>query len=125
MLITPEKLYKQRRNFLKLGAGALISSSVLASKLSALNFTSDTNPNKLEISDEELATNYVNFYEFSTDKRKAVSLAQNFNTQNWKIDISGEIEKPYQWRNRKTFNFKHGRYFKIPARRKNLSFSLC
>ncbi|ECQ5527286.1 molybdopterin-dependent oxidoreductase, partial [Campylobacter jejuni] len=94
MLITPEKLYKQRRNFLKLGAGALISSSVLASKLSALNFTSDTNPNKLEISDEELATNYVNFYEFSTDKRKAVSLAQNFNTQNWKIDISGEIEKP-------------------------------
>lgn len=67
---------------------------MLASKLSALNFTSDTNPNKLEISDEELATNYVNFYEFSTDKRKAVSLAQNFNTQNWKIDISGEIEKP-------------------------------
>lgn len=48
MLITPEKLYKQRRNFLKLGAGALISSSVLASKLSALNFTSDTNPNKLK-----------------------------------------------------------------------------
>lgn len=70
MLITPEKLYKQRRNFLKLGAGALISSSVLASKLSALNFTSDTNPNKLEISDEELATNYVNFYEFSTDKKR-------------------------------------------------------
>lgn len=34
------------------------------------------------------------FMNFSTDKRKAVSLAQNFNTQNWKIDISGEIEKP-------------------------------
>ncbi|EPN7581918.1 protein-methionine-sulfoxide reductase catalytic subunit MsrP [Campylobacter coli] len=95
MLITPEKLYKQRRNFLKLGAGALIGSSLIVSKLSALNFINDTNANKLEISNEELATNYINFYEFSTDKRKAVSLAQNFNTQNWKIDISGEIEKPF------------------------------
>ncbi len=36
MIITPENLYKKRRDFLKLGAGALISSSVLASKLSAL-----------------------------------------------------------------------------------------
>ncbi len=36
MIITPENLYKKKR-FLKLGAGALISSSVLASKLSALN----------------------------------------------------------------------------------------
>lgn len=70
MLITPEKLYKQRRSFLKLGAGALISSSVLASKLSALNFTSDTNPNKLEISDEELATNYVNFMNFQQIKER-------------------------------------------------------
>ncbi|HEF5984172.1 TPA: mononuclear molybdenum enzyme YedY, partial [Campylobacter jejuni] len=32
MIITPENLYKKRRDFLKLGAGALISSSVLASK---------------------------------------------------------------------------------------------
>ncbi|MBM0636823.1 protein-methionine-sulfoxide reductase catalytic subunit MsrP [Campylobacter sp. VicNov18] len=94
MTITPENLYKKRREFMKIGAGALISSSVLASKLSAFQFTNDTNINKLQISDEELATNYVNFYEFSTDKRKAASLAQNLNTQGWKIDISGEVERP-------------------------------
>ncbi|MFQ6342429.1 protein-methionine-sulfoxide reductase catalytic subunit MsrP [Campylobacter sp. VTCC 70190] len=94
MLITPENLYKKRRAFLKLGAGALVSSTLIASKLSALNFTKDTNPNALKISDEELATNYVNFYEFSTDKKRAVALAQNFNTQGWKIELSGEIEKP-------------------------------
>ncbi len=76
MIVTPEKLYKQRRDFFKLGAGALIGSSLIVSKLSALNFINDTNANKLEISNEELATNY-------------------FNTQNWKIDISGEIEKPF------------------------------
>ncbi len=94
MTITPENLYIKRRDFLKLGAGALISSSVLACKLSALNFTSDTNANELKISDEELVNNYVNFYEFSTDKKKAVQYAKNFNTQNWKIEITGEIEKP-------------------------------
>ncbi|AXP09472.1 protein-methionine-sulfoxide reductase catalytic subunit MsrP [Campylobacter hepaticus] len=95
MNITPENLYKKRREFIKMGAGALLSSTLLSSKLSALNFTSDTNLNKLEISDEKLATNYVNFYEFSTDKKRAVSLAQNLKTQNWKIDINGEVEKPF------------------------------
>ncbi|MBZ7938537.1 protein-methionine-sulfoxide reductase catalytic subunit MsrP [Campylobacter sp. W0014] len=94
MHITPEYLYQKRRKFLKLGVGALVSSTLISSKLSAFNFIKDKNSNNLKISDEELATNYVNFYEFSTDKKRAVVLAQNFNTQNWKIEISGEIEKP-------------------------------
>ncbi|EAI7731144.1 mononuclear molybdenum enzyme YedY, partial [Campylobacter coli] len=42
MIVTPEKLYKQRRDFFKLGAGALIGSSLIVSKLSALNFINDT-----------------------------------------------------------------------------------
>ncbi|MGH2327160.1 protein-methionine-sulfoxide reductase catalytic subunit MsrP [Campylobacter taeniopygiae] len=94
MHITPEYLYQKRRKFLKLGVGALVSSTLISSKLSAFNFIKDKNLDNLKISDEELATNYVNFYEFSTDKKRAVVLAQNFNTQNWKIEISGEIEKP-------------------------------
>ncbi|MGH2267367.1 protein-methionine-sulfoxide reductase catalytic subunit MsrP [Campylobacter taeniopygiae] len=94
MHITPEYLYQKRRKFLKLGVGALVSSTLISSKLSAFNFIKDKNSNNLKISDEELATNYVNFYEFSTDKKRTVVLAQNFNTQNWKIEISGEIEKP-------------------------------
>ncbi|MBZ7953419.1 protein-methionine-sulfoxide reductase catalytic subunit MsrP [Campylobacter sp. W0018] len=94
MHITPEYLYQKRRKFLKLGVRALVSSTLISSKLSAFNFIKDKNSNNLKISDEELATNYVNFYEFSTDKKRAVVLAQNFNTQNWKIEISGEIEKP-------------------------------
>ena len=94
MHITPQYLYQKRREFLKLGIGALVSSTLIGSKLSAFNFIEDKNLNNLKVSDEELAINYVNFYEFSTDKRKAVALAQNFNTQNWKIEISGEVEKP-------------------------------
>ncbi|MBK1973008.1 protein-methionine-sulfoxide reductase catalytic subunit MsrP [Campylobacter sp. TTU-622] len=94
MFITPEELYKKRRQFLKLGVGAMLSSSLINSKLLALEFSSDKNAQKLSITDEELATNYVNFYEFSTNKKKAVEYAKNFDVKNWEISLSGEIEKP-------------------------------
>ncbi|TDJ81285.1 protein-methionine-sulfoxide reductase catalytic subunit MsrP [Campylobacter volucris] len=94
MNITPENLYNNRRHFLKLGAGALIGTSLIQSKLMALNFTPSENAQNLKISDEKVATNYVNFYEFSTDKKRAVGLAKNFNTNGWKIEISGEVEEP-------------------------------
>ncbi|MCX2683258.1 protein-methionine-sulfoxide reductase catalytic subunit MsrP [Campylobacter sp. MIT 21-1685] len=96
MKTTPEFLFKNRRSFMKLGVGALLSSTLIHSKLQALNFRSDTNKNKLEITDKELATNYVNFYEFSTDKKRAVALAQNFDTSNWQIEIEGEVEQNIQ-----------------------------
>ncbi|MCH5336383.1 MAG: protein-methionine-sulfoxide reductase catalytic subunit MsrP [Campylobacter sp.] len=92
--ITPEKIYKKRREFIKLGAGALLSSALIKSKLMALDFKSDENLGELKITNEKFATNYVNFYEFSTDKRKAVEYAKNFNTKDWTIELSGEIEKP-------------------------------
>lgn len=92
--ITPESFYKRRREFVKLGAGTLLSLSLIQSKLMALDFKNDENLDKLEISDEKLATSYVNFYEFSTDKRKAVEYAQKFNTRGWKVELRGEIEKP-------------------------------
>ncbi|TXE89308.1 protein-methionine-sulfoxide reductase catalytic subunit MsrP [Campylobacter volucris] len=94
MNITHENLYNNRRHFLKLGVGALIGTSVIQSKLMALNFTPSDNMQNLKISDEKVATNYVNFYEFSTDKKRAVELARNFNTNGWKIEISGEVEEP-------------------------------
>lgn len=94
MNITHENLYNNRRHFLKLGIGALIGTSAIQSKLMALNFTPSDNMQNLKISDEKVATNYVNFYEFSTDKKRAVELARNFNTNGWKIEISGEVEEP-------------------------------
>ncbi|MCH3700225.1 protein-methionine-sulfoxide reductase catalytic subunit MsrP [Campylobacter lari] len=94
MNITNEQLYKNRRHFLKLGAGALVSSALVQSELMALNFFPDPNNEKLKLSDEKIATNYVNFYEFSTDKKRAVELAKNFSTNGWKIEVSGEVEEP-------------------------------
>lgn len=93
-MITSEDLYKKRREFLKLGAGALLSPALIEAKLLELNFKADENPNNFKLSDEKLATNYVNFYEFSVNKKEAVEHAKNFTTKNWEVSIEGEIEKP-------------------------------
>lgn len=92
MKITDEKLYKKRREFLKLGIGALLGSSYLDAK--ELEFLKDNNENNLKLSKEELVNNYVNFYEFSTNKKLAVEYAKNFKPNEWSIQISGEIENP-------------------------------
>ncbi|EAI1981064.1 protein-methionine-sulfoxide reductase catalytic subunit MsrP [Campylobacter upsaliensis] len=94
MMITPEDLYKKRREFLKLGAGALLSPALIEAKLLELNFKADENPNNFKLSDEKLATSYVNFYEFSVNKKEAVERAKNFTTKNWEVSIEGEVEKP-------------------------------
>lgn len=93
-MITPEDLYKKRRKFLKLGAGALLSPALIEAKLLELNFKADENPNNFKLSDEKLATSHVNFYEFSVNKKEAVEHAKNFATKNWKVSIEGEVEKP-------------------------------
>lgn len=53
MNITNEQLYNKRRHFLKLGAGALVSSALVQSELMALNFFPDPNNEKLKLSDEK------------------------------------------------------------------------
>lgn len=93
-MITPEDLYKKRRKFLKLGAGALLSPALIKAKLLELNFKADENPNNFKLSDEKLATSHVNFYEFSVNKKEAVEHAKNFTTKNWEVSIEGEVEKP-------------------------------
>lgn len=96
--VTPEALFEARRHFLKLGAGALVSSSALSqlmaslSKDLSLTYTPDTNPLKLTLNTEEQATNYVNFYEFSTDKTAPVKLSQKMKTSPWNVGFFGELK---------------------------------
>ncbi|MDD2383555.1 MAG: protein-methionine-sulfoxide reductase catalytic subunit MsrP [Sulfurospirillaceae bacterium] len=96
--ITPEELFNARRHFLKLGAGALVSSSALTHlmaelpKQNALHYTPSTNPDKLILNTEEQATNYVNFYEFSTDKVAPVKMSQKMKTSPWSLGFFGEIK---------------------------------
>lgn len=39
-------------------------------------------------------THYNNFYEFSTDKRAVASLAKNFVTRPWTVEVGGLVHKP-------------------------------
>lgn len=95
--ITPEALFEARRHFLKLGAGALVSSSALSKLLAAmpeeiqLAYAKDPNPLKLTPNTFEQVSNYVNFYEFSTDKTAPVKMAQVMKTKPWSLGFFGEI----------------------------------
>ncbi|HTG43494.1 MAG TPA: protein-methionine-sulfoxide reductase catalytic subunit MsrP [Verrucomicrobiae bacterium] len=52
------------------------------------------NPANLRLSDEEIATSYNNFYEFSTTKTRVKRLTGKFVTTPWDIAIDGLVEKP-------------------------------
>jgi len=100
--ITDEKLFNNRRDFLKLGAAALVSSSIVAQKLAAvesvkrapLNFTKTKYGKGLNVNSFEQASTYNNFYEFSLNKKDPAKLAHTLKPSPWEIEISGEVEKP-------------------------------
>ena len=96
--ITAEGSFWNRRRFIQnlglsgLAAGSLPSTALLA----AMDHPVNRGFNTAEpLSTENVVTHYNNFYEFSTSKRKPAELAVNFNPgHDWKVEISGEIEKP-------------------------------
>jgi len=100
--ITDEKLFDKRRDFLKLGAAALVSSSVVIEKLAAvekiprasLNFTKTSFGKGLELNSFKQASTYNNFYEFSLNKKDPAKLAHTLKPNPWEVEISGEVEKP-------------------------------
>jgi len=99
--ITDEKLFNNRRDFLKLGAAALVSSSVVAEKLAAvesvkrlpLNFKKTSYGKGLEQNSFDQASTYNNFYEFSLTKEAPAKMAHTLKPYPWEIEISGEVEK--------------------------------
>ena len=99
MHITSEIFFEARRHFLKLGAGALVSSTAISQLLAdlpqdlSLTYTPDTNPLKLSSNTFEQITNYVNFYEFSTDKTAPVKLSQKMIIDPWSVTLLGEADK--------------------------------
>lgn len=117
--ITPESVYLNRRSFLKKTAGLAAFSATAASPLSwaapSYPLPDDlprypgpawlqpkiaaASRNSAFSTDEDLAPYYHaithnNFYEFGTDKRDPVRYAQNFRTDPWQVEISGEVAKP-------------------------------
>lgn len=100
--VTPEELFNSRRTFLKLGAAALVTSGALIEALAKdnipvpnLKYLKDKNINNLELNTYEQITTYNNFYEFTTSKGRVKDLAHTLDTNNWEVEISGLVEKPF------------------------------
>ena len=90
--ITPEKIYKNRRDFVKnlgLAAGSMFLSQNLITSVNA-----NTEKEKLKLTEYRYVTTYNNYYEFGTGKSDPVEKSQKFKTRPWDVLINGEVEKP-------------------------------
>ena len=84
--ITPEKIYKNRRKFIK-QFGLTSSAFYLAPGL--LNSAQASN----KLTDYNYVTTYNNYYEFGTGKSDPAQHSKDFISDPWRITIDGEVEK--------------------------------
>ena len=113
--ITPESAWMDRRNALKaMAAAGLIPVSLSAQDKPTSKPSVVQDPNlfaapdgtypaernekykveERELTSEEAATHYNNFYEFSLNKQRVAELVDKFKTAPWKVEIAGLVEKP-------------------------------
>lgn len=95
--VTPKEIYLSRRRFLKsmgiAGLGALLAGCAPA-------FSTETGASESPeiladaLTDYEAITNYVNFYEFTTNKEGVAELARDFVTDPWAVEVGGQVENP-------------------------------
>ncbi len=97
--ITPESIYLRRREFMK--ASGLLGSALLLNPWMTAGASikiGDYQKNVItldeELTPEDDATSYNNFYEFGTGKSDPSKRATKFNTDDWKISVGGACEKP-------------------------------
>ena len=101
---TAEKVYWQRREFLKKlgfgGASALLALSSGSYLSAAEGKKGYPYPRAKEfdpgwpLTDEKVATTYNNFYEFTTSKERVHTMVDKFITNPWQIEITGLVENP-------------------------------
>ena len=100
--ITPESVYHQRRAFMK--TSSMLGTALLLSPwagVSASVMIGDYQKNVItldeELTPEEDATSYNNFYEFGTGKTDQARNAKDFTTDDWMITVGGACEKPGEY----------------------------
>jgi len=103
--ITPESLYRTRRDFLKaagfLGGSALLAACVPSAApapaeapVSASGFEGRTDELGDPLNSYRDITNYNNYYEFSTTKEAVAPLSAGFKSDPWSVEVSGLVAKP-------------------------------
>lgn len=94
--ITPESVYRNRREFIK-AAGLLASASVAAISGGAMvSEAAQRGPYDTTetVTPYSYATSYNNYYEFGTDKEDSARYAGNFKSRPWKVSVEGLVKKP-------------------------------
>lgn len=102
-LATPEAVFVNRRALLA-GAGSIAAASALSDfALADTDPTADLYPAKrnpaykvpLQLTPEDVATKYNNFYEFGSHK-KIYEAAQALPIRPWEVSFEGDVEKPFK-----------------------------
>ncbi|WP_018652822.1 protein-methionine-sulfoxide reductase catalytic subunit MsrP [Actinobacillus capsulatus] len=109
--VTPETIFNQRRQIIKamglgLAATGLPKMSFAAQEtkaLAKLDFKAAPASN-LVLTPESKVIGYNNFYEFGTDKASPAKFAQDFKTDPWQLEITGEVENPFVLNHTQLFN---------------------
>ena len=101
--ITPERVYRSRREIMALGASSLALAGVNAFALSedwldAKGFAAGPSfkgQDRAEgITPAQYASTYNNFYEFGTDKGDPARFAEAMTVDPWSVEVTGEVTKP-------------------------------
>jgi sulfoxide reductase catalytic subunit YedY len=104
--ITDEKIYQNRRDFLRTIAGAAVGGAALSwlpeagtvSDAAAQTVLSDIKKSSFSTSEPpnpiEHITSYNNFYEFGADKDDPARNAGQLKTRPWTVKVDGHVNKP-------------------------------
>ena len=96
--ITPYKIYRNRRKFIKEAIAISISSILTKSSFGYHDLNKNHLIDQLEANDKlnslEEITNYNNFYEFGTGKTDPANFSENFQPSPWTISIEGLVKNP-------------------------------
>ncbi len=89
--VTPQKLYQNRRSFLKTAGNGLLAAALTPALLLKAGRRM---AGEETLTPYEDITHYNNYYEFSTDKVRVAKLARNFTTAPWEVSVTGLVDKP-------------------------------
>ena len=96
--ITPEKLYHNRREFLKLAAAAAL---IPACTTAAAPEPIQAKPGKYDTDEKQTpyedVTTYNNYYEFGLDKAGPARNSRDFVTKPWTVKVEGMVKTPKTW----------------------------
>ena len=103
--ITPERVYRNRRQFIQTTSGAVagaIAGGTVLGRYDGAARAQEPIPNlvksPLSTDDEQNSyediTSYNNFYEFGTDKEDPARYAHEMSIDPWSVRVEGEMHKP-------------------------------